>query len=190
MSIPTPPTDNLYKFLALSGLVLYLFSLSYPFIASKQLDREIDQVTEEITVLEIEVINFETEIKIFDKEIQSLAKDIEDLEALDDTLLTEEDREWRKKNMAEKKEQLLDLMMRTGEIGKRVALAEVKNERLKRLLTEVRVIRILGVVGTCLGGAIAIVGFMLWYFRVQIYLDRKLQKEAGIIDDSKKEKEE
>jgi hypothetical protein len=44
MNLPSLPTDNLYKFLALSGLAIVLFSLVFPIIRISEIRMQIIEV--------------------------------------------------------------------------------------------------------------------------------------------------
>lgn len=62
MDYPSIPTDNLYKFIALGGLALMIFSVTYP--ANKALELHLDTiaVNAQVKKLTIEVENLEREI--------------------------------------------------------------------------------------------------------------------------------
>jgi hypothetical protein len=49
-----PPTDNLYKFVAISGLLLFGFSQIYPLLQLDNLEKEVVSLTGEINTLAIE----------------------------------------------------------------------------------------------------------------------------------------
>lgn len=54
MILPTLPTDNLYKFLALSGLAILIFGVVYPYKLANELELKIVDVGTQIKLLEFE----------------------------------------------------------------------------------------------------------------------------------------
>lgn len=58
MNIPAIPTDNLYKFIAIFGLVLYAITLSIPVQKQVELRNTMIQVIVELQILEAEVDSF------------------------------------------------------------------------------------------------------------------------------------
>ena len=52
MNIPIIPTDSLYKFMALAGIALIIFSYVIPYKNSEELDFLIIEVEEELEIIE------------------------------------------------------------------------------------------------------------------------------------------
>ena len=59
MNIPNLPTDNLYKFIALTGVVLFLTFLIYPSFRAIELNEKIYLIDAESRKLDIESSNLE-----------------------------------------------------------------------------------------------------------------------------------
>jgi hypothetical protein len=54
MNIPNLPTDNLYKFMALSGLLILILSISYPTYHTLELEKQRMMISGEIEILKSE----------------------------------------------------------------------------------------------------------------------------------------
>jgi exopolysaccharide biosynthesis protein len=61
MNIPNLPTDNLYKFMALSGLFILILSVVYPLYRENELTQRLLALEGEIEVLNVDII-FQTEL--------------------------------------------------------------------------------------------------------------------------------
>ncbi len=57
-----PNTDNFYKFLFLSGLILVIFSLMYPLEKKHQLDLEINTYNKQVEILNDEIVNLSKQV--------------------------------------------------------------------------------------------------------------------------------
>lgn len=55
MNIPNLPTDNLYKFMALSGLLILILSIAYPTYRTLELEQQRQMIRGEIKILEGDV---------------------------------------------------------------------------------------------------------------------------------------
>jgi hypothetical protein len=59
LPVPTLPTDNLYKFMALSGLAIIIFSLVFPMIRISEIKLKMVEVETQLAVLHIEINDYE-----------------------------------------------------------------------------------------------------------------------------------
>ena len=55
MELPTPPTDNLYKFMAIAGLLVFAASIYFPFQFAFRIHDEVMQCEESMAVLQADV---------------------------------------------------------------------------------------------------------------------------------------
>jgi hypothetical protein len=144
-----PPTDNLYKFLALSGVLLVIFTLYLPFSMMNELRLMIDLLQPEASSLEAKV-DFWNEDKEILEARQSIASD-------------------------EEKE---DLEQRKRILETRIAFANAKMEAINRLGKQMMVyekyIKVFAVFGWCL----VFLGFGLWYSKLQKFEDKKIKRET------------
>jgi len=148
MNLPNLPTDNLYKFVALSGLVIFLLSVIYP--------------QTEVWDIEIEILRLSGE----GKEIDYLLNEIEDDsdELVDIKLLTADEKKALVQN-------LVDLGLKSIKLETALDEINIRNERIGSLLIKMYV-------GIALGSAMMCFGFLSWYHRVQKYQDEIIKKEA------------
>jgi len=142
MTLPTLPTDNLYKFLALSGLLLALVSFAYPM-------KVIYEAREQL-------ISQQTEFEVLKIELESIHAQFESAERRG-TLGTGEGR-----GLLEKQSQKrIALVKVDGQAAKTGLLTEeIKSWELWMTI----------LVG--LGTFFAVVGFILWYQLVQAPADK------------------
>jgi len=148
MNLPTLPTDNLYKFLALSGLAIAIFSLVFPMIR--------------ISEIKMKLVEAETQSNVLNVEIEELKEDT-DRWAKKTSLSPEETASLRKR--------LIELRIKGVQIRGRF-------EQIKSLNKDLDYSMILIWVGLPLGMLISYLGFLLWYFRVQKPNDLLLRKQV------------
>ena len=136
-----PPTDNLYKFIAISGVVILILSVGFPF--SKATNLSIKEA--EITGDYIRLIE------------ESKFGDAPGALFTGDTKKT--------------KEHIDFLNKQTKESNRHLRGIEQKERIVKILKQEIRFYTWVGIVGGTLGLAVSLFGFFLWYSRVQKYED-------------------
>jgi len=138
MNLPQLPTDNLYKFIALSGLLISGFVYFYK-------EYVLDEIKTDLFLIETQVGQLEIENSYLELELKDSKKS--------ELLL---------KKIAIKKFRITQLLKEV----------EYKNNKASNNLWIWTIL--LG-----LGGLMTIIGFRLWYVRVQKPLDQKLQKELS-----------
>ncbi len=143
MNILQPPTDSLYKFMAVSGLLIICFSVIWPELRIYELEQQSIQLKGEVNILRIETNNLNKDVERHNKD-----KSIE-------TLI-------EKQRLQEIK---LEQLKTKAELGQ---LAVTNTRRMNRILY----------IGAALGLTLSFFGFILWYWRVQIWQDKAIRKEA------------
>lgn len=68
MNMLQPPTDSLYKFMAVSGLLILCFSVVWPELRIYELEQQTIQVMGEVNMLKIETDNLKEDVAIHDKD--------------------------------------------------------------------------------------------------------------------------
>ncbi|MCB9185813.1 MAG: hypothetical protein H6601_03620 [Flavobacteriales bacterium] len=203
MNIPNLPTDSLYKFMALSGLVLLLFSNVYPRYLIDQIEEErnsiiseigkhsieINHLSEDRDQLEKEVHKLEIEVKkyVFNGDVDSIV----DVEQLRERLWKSDYREYLEFIFAHKEKiiptveaqkQVEAKLTRIVELTRTQQLKnydlERKHEILKQKTSKISQSIWLWAIGSGLGGGLMYWGFWLWYVRVQKPIDQQLRKET------------
>jgi hypothetical protein len=145
----TPPTDNLYKFMAISGLVIAIAGWTLPLLRLSSAEIQVAEANRAIAAAE----SAEARARwlAMEMSIDSVPDDAARSTYLDAT------------------ERLSDL----------VALAHIQQVEAKSLVSELRATWILGRISIALGLAVSIAGFVLWYKRVQKYLDIAIKRSAA-----------
>jgi hypothetical protein len=148
MNMPTLPTDNLYKFLSVSGLAIAILSIVLPIMR--------------ISEIRMKLVEVKTQANVFSVESEALREDNE---------------RWPKKTVLNPEEteslrrRLVELKIKSAEIGGRL-------EQIKSLNRDLDYMMILFWGGLPLGVAISVLGFVAWYFIVQKPNDLLLQKQV------------
>ncbi len=148
MYIPAIPTDNLYKFVALSGIALVLVSLIYP--------------EQAIRDLEVRIIDSETQTRVLLAQADRLEKDLDILEKTPDF-------EDQKLELIKQKndEIRINSLKSTGE-NQKIALYTAHVEKVDNYATFL----------LWIGCAMSILGFFFWYKRVQKPADLAAARES------------
>jgi hypothetical protein len=208
MDFLKPPTDNLYKFLAMSGLLLLLVCQTYPPWLSYRLSISMFELDKDIKVEELEIKAEETRGKDFKAELDVSQADADDLLKESENLkrLVESQPSHAQKRRLvkervgplEKKSRLLQARVEEIKKGfpeKRAAFTASSDAIAQKLIEveykhdlikwELRQLKLLGWVanfGAGLGALMATWGFRLWYRRVQVYQDAILRKQAAALE--------
>jgi hypothetical protein len=185
MSIFTPPTDNLYKFLAVSGVVLIVAGAYYPPVFFRQTGMEyLEQlrgskeleVQEEFGKERLETLELREQQALDQK--NKLQKRLAELKSSSNS--TEVDKlEGRVKEANREIESIVDS---ASELRLNLAMkrAQVKHEETVSIngRRDSRLVLIVGGVGVLIGIFFAVAGFCLWYKKVQRFQDRVVTKET------------
>lgn len=204
MQLPNLPTDNLYKFMALFGLIGLMFFITTSFYA-------INSLEDEIIKLNTKKINFKYELREFQKRDSILSIDLNNTSTKISKYLPLVDSINRKNYYDELRTDLQDAEYRSylefyfkykeklfPDLEKYNSLVEKKIERRKVLEVMSRkahdINRLSDVVleknnrlksfkniylwSYIFCAFIMMSGFTLWYIRVQVFLDRKLKNEV------------
>lgn len=166
MNLPNLPTDNLYKFLTIFGLVIIIFAIVADYFLIESLyDR---------------TINFE---KIINTNNQSSKELLANL-TLVEQKLTLTEAALKKGDMSFQEEESL-----VNALGENVnALykkkAEVENLKItdleiKRADMDIKTAKYFFPLLSAIGVILAIFGFKLWYDRLQKYLDLEIKNKVG-----------
>ena len=183
MNIPNLPTDNLYKFMALSGLAIFLLSIVFPL-------RQVNDI-------KLKMIEIETQVEMFKLESEKFGDDVMDALSTKGNLkpkeqayfrnylkglLNREDFEDIAKDWA-KGEPILSIQEQAlfrsqrNKIMKEVAEVRGQQKRIELLTNQLRTYYIIIRIGGLLGSTISILGFYFWYFLIQRPNDILLRKK-------------
>ena len=216
MDMPSLPTDNLYKFLAIFGLIILIFGVVYLNIRMDKIDEEITTLEQDVIILNHEIIvakiftdkindeilSLEKEVDRYDIDFDSLTNFKISIEEIRDQYKDESFRkfsefifkyrneivpEYKKVEDLETKIALYDKTMEELELNEE--LHKYKVQRLRNKFKKDSKFNIALIFIMCWGTFMSCYGFQLWYSRVQIHLDKKLKNEISNyeIDRSKKD---
>lgn len=147
MDFPALPTDNLYKFIALAGLVVTLVSLTYPTGKIVELELGLIEAQSQRTKLEIEV-----------SEIDRLAVNLQ------------EEKSPTVQDVSGLRERLVQSKIKRVDLVKSVSVAEIQLQWVYRY-------SVAAIVGVLLGCYATFLGFRSWYANVQRPNDLLLVKQ-------------
>lgn len=202
MEIPNIPTDNLYKFMALSGVIIVLFFISVFILRLAQINENLSKENIEIEELIFERLLLQEKDSVLMIEIKDLrdaydkykfnSKDT--IIVLDDLIKSLKDPEHREylKFFYTYQSEIIPEQKLLNDLNQRIKLREenrnllrikgnlitIKNSQIKSDIKSLRRFIWLMAIGCFSGYYLASRGFRLWYNRVQKYLDKKLEKEA------------
>jgi len=149
MDIFKPPTDNLYKFVAISGLLIFLASFIFPQILYKDYLIKFAEIQGELRVLERQV------------------------DALDNVTDTASD------DPVRRKEADVEINRRESEIDKGLAEVLRNRELRVALSNYARRWDLFGFIGMPFGLVMMMSGFYFWYSRLQKYEDKLIKHKAS-----------
>lgn len=161
MNIPNPPTDNLYKFISISGLLIFLVSFIFPRYLNKEYVLLYGEIKGELRSMENEIESLDNSI-VSDDSIRAQIPLLllhPSLPNLFQKLLSDE--LYKSKNL---RKEMRDLVK--------------KWETSEALYSEIENWRKIGYYGIGCGLILMIIGFALWYLRLQKYQDMILKNEA------------
>ncbi len=144
----SPPTDNLYKFLALLGIIVFLASWILPLLS-------IQQTEEELNIIEPQVYKYAERVDIWINDSESLQND---------PTASEQAKDENEKTLKELKIEGAELQGKMQQIY-----------RLKNKIENLKSFSLLGQIISCIfifGG-----GYM-WYKKTQAPIDKILQNES------------
>lgn len=195
---PFPPSDNLYKFTAISGLIIFMLSLYVPWKWQSDLKIAILEVSLEAEKLRIEKQNFLADNESYLKEKQLVD---DDFKVIKDKILNP-----KKGQGSELDRRIADLSSDLAHVDQLSQLLETRRKELALLITEVettiekvqvlnsqtRMITLIGSFSFGVGALMMYLGFSNWYFKFQIYQDRivRAQAEQWTTPKPEREKEE
>lgn len=149
MDILKPPTDNLYKFIAISGLLIFLASFIFPQILYKDYAMKFAEI--------------EGDLRVMQKQLDTLNSIME----------TEPD------DPLQKKENDIEINRRVIELDRGLAEVVRKREFRVALSDYARRWQLFGYIGMSFGLVMMSGGFYFWYSRLQKYEDKRMKRKAS-----------
>lgn len=194
------PTDNLYKFMALSGIMMLIVSL-IPFYHSYELKLEAIRLNGEIKTLNVQINYLSEDLSELNKEVSALYKETDSIKrqlgALDaneavgikQALSDDEKVEIikRSEEITKKATEQKSKLLQYQEINRKQELTSIKHDneiqKQKFLLFVIWNELIIGTLGLLFGIILSYKGFLLWYKKLQVPLDKIVQRKLNQRDD-------
>ena len=169
MNLQNPPTDSLYKFCAIAGLVVVLISIYLPM-------RMVEEFESKASAFILELRRAKVELEFQSKELEGLDKD---LTSLRQSLMQKQANKSVHEKSVEHINQSASAIRQTAKI---VALKNAEiittEEEIKRLGERTRFAVRVGTIGWILGALLAIYGFTNWYRKIQVHQDALIKRQA------------
>ncbi|MGD0712531.1 MAG: hypothetical protein ABR968_15250 [Bacteroidales bacterium] len=210
-TLPNLPTDNMYKFIGLSGLVLIIFSIYYPIKVADEFSTDIiklktalKKVDAKIKIYKDDSTKWSSSINLLNRESQDLLKDTAEngseynlrtnykiiMKKLGDIMLVPSKRDafdfwikyFYKLDPFTKINKEIDSLKFKIECDlNQLSIDNIENggnlELMEHKEKQYDLWRGIYWVGSILGLFLMFSGFYLWYFKVQMNLDKKLSLE-------------
>ena len=165
------PTDNLYKFIAIFGMLLIIL----PFL-----------VFPTIQNYKYRIIDLTTKAALKDNELKELEKIVKQVEDKTSQLNKEEHiKNYENEFDVNKSREVNDVEKNVKDVFKKIEIGEIEsinlNNELKKVVADFNYFAILIYiikVFPIIGFIISIIGFYLWYNKNQKYLDIIIKKES------------
>ncbi|ROO13837.1 hypothetical protein BK673_01820 [Pseudomonas fluorescens] len=160
------PTDNLYKFLAITGMLCFVFFFF-------DLNKRADELESKIDAATMQQAEFKATLENLTDSADQITKEINELMAGKPTLEELEEAQKELLVFREKiKVKFADLKVVNARLNVSIDLLKDYYEKLKDLS------RFYGYLQFC-SLIVSIIGALLWYFRTQRYLDLKDKQSAN-----------
>ncbi len=157
----TPPTDSLYKFIAIAGLIILGWGVAYPWDKGIEYKLKVADTEAEVKKGKLRVDHLKSlydSLKSEEAKIKSGPKNHDN-----DLMLTAID--------VKKQKLYIDILESQQPSDDRIAVLNVLQEALTSY-------RIMGVVSIIAGLLLSVTGFLLWYIRIQKYVDEKVALDS------------
>jgi hypothetical protein len=191
MSISGPPTDNLYKFLAITGVLLAIIPAQFAFQRGVELSIQLEQSQGRVKALEISVNgllekskDLEGYRKQLDNAITTLERDsLERVESQDKLSDRVKRLDARREKLGESTQSMQKILESTR-IDRESLNSEVKIMRI--MLLALCVYYVMAVICLAVGLRLSFLGFSRWYELYQRPLDIAAERELDrlLLDDA------
>lgn len=185
MNIPNLPTDNLYKFIALTGVLLLLISIFYPEYQRIKIRDEITHYNGEIKKLNIESNKSNSKLKDIKEQVEKLdsISNTKSNSIVNDTIIV-------RTQVLEGPKVLVDLSLQIDKlvdeylsIRRDLSIQKVEvNTKLNLINDKEADLKDINELTNYLGGfsiVLSFLGFLLWYEKTQKYQDRVLKEQSN-----------
>lgn len=205
MDFLKPPTDNLYKFMTIMGLILFLVSVTYPSWLAHRTMRAAYEANRDYELLLLDVEKFKKKSDDFEREYN---RQVSERPAVESELTDLEKQASNLSKLSSSRQSAF--IARLGQLRVKLRENQEKAQETKNASDEAAleaqkkrielsyklnvgiwegraalVCIVLGGIGGIAGVLLCVFGFNLWSLRVQVYQDAILRKQAELESGSK-----
>lgn len=176
---PIPPSDNLYKFTAIGGLILVVLSLYFPWKMKSELKIETSELEWEWAQWSLEFKETGAVLEQVDKKMSRfMSSFIKELESNDSKPLDAETLKNFWNALQHRLKEIEGLQPKLKQLG--ILKAKIENAIRKRDIrrSQAKALDWISNVTLGMGVIMALIGFLSWYFRFQIYQDQIVKAQA------------
>lgn len=191
MNLPSFPTDNLYKFISIEGIILFVTALFYPEYRRSEINNEIALNNGDVKRLSIENQKSSSKLKEIKDEIEILDEKANNTGSIvNDTLISRTRILSGKADLVELSKKIDKLVLEWKEINMTIELKRIDID-IKSELTENKreALRDLNDIMIFLGPLsmlLTFIGFVLWYDKAQKFQDKVLSEQTSkLLDDER-----
>lgn len=179
------PTDSIYKFFGLAGLLLLILSLTYPVNEMRNIEEELLKFEKDTSVLRIEKYFFDKKIRIqfkFDSmstvSRQVIKRILLNKGTIDTTKILIDNNSKDFESFSNNYQECLKNLDEEKLIAIKAIEIEYNVNRTAYLINESFKWLLICFIGMIIGSVLLIYGLFLWYTKSQVYLDFILKKDA------------
>jgi len=164
MSEPIPTVMRFYKICALLGTLIILLDAGFSWMRIQSFESTVTDVFESIVRTQMEMDGLQQELSHMDK----VLKTVENNESSSEVVV--DDIEYSPYEIERLKNEQGSIKLHFQE--KQLALVALSSER-KYIMNEVRILFLMSLVFLILGTLLAAFGYLAWYFKVELFEDRR-----------------
>ena len=168
-TIPGLPTDNLYKFFAIAGVVLLVASVTFSTNQVMETENSIAALEEETALLKFDRDTLADDLAALQGDVRELESEVNTGAGAAESKLHE-----RATNLLSR---VSDMKRVHLDLSRKTAAVQAKSQTIQRLTRQRSWLINQCLVGAGLGIMMMWSGFALWYFKAQSLQDALLQRE-------------
>jgi len=166
-----PHTDNLYKFIAISGIILFFFSIYFPIKSLWVIQNKIDSSELELEQISLEYKFLQEDMIYFENKLKNVEIDIDHMN----------EEQFFKKYNKELSSKLHDdnseLVKLYREIKIKSAVHRKKLDQTKFMFLQSKILILFSIIGSLIAYKMIKYGFKNWYEKHQLYQDDLISKQ-------------
>jgi len=164
MSEPIPTVMRFYKACALLGTLIILLDAGFSWMRIQSFENTVTEVFESIVRTQMEMDGLQQELSHMDK----VLKLVVDKEVTSEVVV--DDIEYSPYEVERLKNEHSSIKLYLQE--KQLALVALSSEK-KYIMNEVRILFLMSLIFLILGTLLAAFGYLAWYFKVELFEDRR-----------------